>query len=693
MTDVVRGEEERYAALRGLRGVGDESADAARLEALGDASFRVRGEAVFQLAARPVSAQIEGALVDGLGAGDNAGLRNAACDLMVRYGGGIAGGVARAMRADDADVRKLAIDVAGEIGDASLAGALLAALRDANVNVRIAAAEALGSFDSKDAAAALLRGLDDGELVFELACLESLARLKCAVSVERLERHLRDPYKRRAALALLGFSPGEESLGTLLGALCDERASALVAAVKALGVWMDASDRTDGGQRDDVTRRVRAAIPLDREDKVLARIEALLNDERVAGAAACLLGRLGFPRAAVALALATKEIPALTTAFDAALRVLDSRAADRLERALGQAESEDWVWLVRALDVLGDIRGASALIARTEGGQEPDRHLIDALGRVTDRRAIPILLRCARSADSEVSDLAVRSLRAAAERQPAVLAEALAELPGDEYRDVRGVEIEGALGSLASQERMLRVLGSGPDDVRAAAVRALAEIQSGAAFSRLLELAVSGALSVRVAAVVAVGSYSAEAIGDSNADTRRAALVRLLDDEESQIREAAAAALSCDTSAAAVCALAEGLTDGEASVAMAAVRALSTIAARGQEAAWSAILAFAVDETGRGAERFSNPLAIEVWKETLSALAHPPVPAAFEILADALGSLRWDIRSAAARALGARRDRNAFTPLRAALQRESDLVVRRALEDALVALARETRGI
>ncbi|MBI3072740.1 MAG: HEAT repeat domain-containing protein [Deltaproteobacteria bacterium] len=686
-------EEERYAALKGRRGAADDAADEARLLALGDASFRVRAEAVEQLAGRPASIRIENALVAGLGAGDNAGLRNAACDLMIRYGRTVAPAVARAVRADDADVRKLAIDVAGEISHPSLADVLLSALRDTNVNVRIAAAEALGNFDSNDVESALIAGLDDGELVFELACLESLARRRCAVSAVTLGRHLRDPYKRRAALAVLGFTPGEDSLNALLGALGDERVSTLVAAVRALGAWLESNDRTTPSARDAVTRRVRAAIPLDREDEFVTRIEALLADESVARAAALVLGRLGFARSALALALAARQFPMLEADVDDALRALDSRAADDLARALRQASVEDWVWIVRALDVLGDIRGASALIARCERGPEPDRHLIDALGRVADRRAIPILFRCAKSIDSEVSDLAARSLRALATRQPETLARDLAALSDDDYRAARGVEVEGALGANANEKRIVRLLDDGPDEDRVCAIRALAEICSPLILSRCRELARTAATEVRVAAVAALGSYSMDTTDAASAESRSTLLVALLDNPDARIREAAASALESDDNELGTEALARVAHGSDLSVTLAALRALAARAARGRESAWKAILAFYDGERRRGVERFSNPLSVEVWKETLAALSHAPVPAAFEILVENLGSERWDVRAVAARALGSRRDRNGFTPLRAALQRESDVVVRRALEDALVTLARESRGI
>jgi HEAT repeat protein len=95
--------------------------------ALGDASWRVRKEAVDALLAAAISVEIIEEFVLLL-ASDNAGLRNSAVEALERLGIRAMPVLCRHVTDDDHDVRKFVMDILGSIGDAEAVPLLVHAL-------------------------------------------------------------------------------------------------------------------------------------------------------------------------------------------------------------------------------------------------------------------------------------------------------------------------------------------------------------------------------------------------------------------------------------------------------------------------------------------------------------------------------------------------------------------------------------
>ncbi len=95
------------------------------LDRLGDVDWRVRKAAVDRIATLPDEAGVTEALVASLADGDNTGRRNSAVEALIRHGAAAVPALMRASASDDTDVRKLAVDALGGIGDPSAMDRLL----------------------------------------------------------------------------------------------------------------------------------------------------------------------------------------------------------------------------------------------------------------------------------------------------------------------------------------------------------------------------------------------------------------------------------------------------------------------------------------------------------------------------------------------------------------------------------------
>jgi putative heme-binding domain-containing protein len=174
--DTARASEVRERLATGFGGLDD-----GRLQALLDhADRRVRMRASFELARRGAIAPLAAVLAGSNGR--RARLHAAWALGIVGHARGAAA-VATPLRAAlgdaDADVRRVAAIVLGELGDAGATRALLARLRDPSARVQFAAAQALGQLGAREAAAPLIDVLAanaDSDAVLRQACARALAR-------------------------------------------------------------------------------------------------------------------------------------------------------------------------------------------------------------------------------------------------------------------------------------------------------------------------------------------------------------------------------------------------------------------------------------------------------------------------------------------------------------------------------------
>lgn len=224
--------ENRLASVRQLAG-SKRISDRQWAEFLGDEEWRIRKEAIGQFMLLPHAEQRIDFLVGLLSHGENAGLRNAAIEILVGFGRRTAAELIRQLPQVNSEVRKFIIDILGELGQSELAPQLLVYLADADENVRYATVETLGKLRSVVAVAPLLDLLDKAETGLRFTIFEALAAIGSGVPVSRVSSYAEDRLLRRAVYSCLGHLGDPHALETLVEGLNDplkrHRESALLA--------------------------------------------------------------------------------------------------------------------------------------------------------------------------------------------------------------------------------------------------------------------------------------------------------------------------------------------------------------------------------------------------------------------------------------------------------------------------------
>jgi len=200
---------------------------------LGDDDWRVRKAAIAAfLKSRYTRADIE-TLIDFLRHDENAGLRNAAIEILVGLGSEAVDPLRAKIGDADVDVRKFVIDILGEIGDARCGDELLEALDDKDPNVRYAAVETLGKLQITQAADRLLALLADSDPGLKFTLIQTLARLGQPVDLTPLLPLLEERLLRKALFECFGFIGDARAFAPLVEGLADplrnQRETALLA--------------------------------------------------------------------------------------------------------------------------------------------------------------------------------------------------------------------------------------------------------------------------------------------------------------------------------------------------------------------------------------------------------------------------------------------------------------------------------
>ena len=227
-------EEIRRLAVVGLAASPVAEVKSSILAALGDASWRVRKEAVDVLLARAVDEETIGALVAMLGANENAGLRNSAGEALERLGSRAVAALSQHIGDVDHDVRKFVVDILGSIGDVAAVPFLITALDDSDPNVCAAAAENLGKIADERALPYLVQALEKNDLWLRYTILEALSRIGRPVPMETIATLVGENLLKKAVFDCLGALGGEDAVPVLVQGLKEKAKNAREAAVIAL---------------------------------------------------------------------------------------------------------------------------------------------------------------------------------------------------------------------------------------------------------------------------------------------------------------------------------------------------------------------------------------------------------------------------------------------------------------------------
>lgn len=650
-------EETRLQGLKELARLGARQHLAAIYRALGDESWRVRKEAVAVFLGIPGVGALAGEVVELLHTEENAGLRNAAVEILIGLGRQAVAALIEELACADHDVRKFVLDILGEIGDDSCVPAMVAALRDPDGNVRAAAAENLGKLRAAEATAALLDALATPDLLLRFTVLEALSQIEVPLPLERLLPLAGERLLRKALYDCLGRLGDSDAIPALLAGLGDEMRNVRSAAAQAL---VAVARRDAPG--------VAAALQHRDNASVLDRLAELLDSHELA-----------VRRAAVQLLGWSRDVrfaPRLLELFDVELLREDAAAA-----LLGCGE-----------------RAAVALLPLWPGGDERRQaYLAYVFAALGCSEALPLLHDALATANPE---LRVMVLHALGRLGGEVELPRIATLLADEAEEVRtaGTEALSELGRRYPQATVavLTPLFAGDDgELRMRIVRVLGRLATDEVEALLSMALKDESALVRRAAVQAVdGSWS---------ERRRQSLLLVLTDEDPEVRRLAVEALGKSGDPQVLRPLGLALQDEDIWVRAAAVRALGRFALPEALAAVETALrdpvglvVIAALETlvAMNQERAQEPLVAALASEDEEV-----VSAALQLLTQfgasdwietererLLNHRHWEVRVTFARILAAETGARSIAPLEARLLVEGEDLVRQQIRDLLMDL-------
>lgn len=195
---------------------------------LSDPSWRVRKTALNIVLNRMDNNKIKLLLIEGIHSHDNAGLRNTSTEGLIQIGEKVLDLLEKAVNDPDTDVRKIIIDVLGEIKSKKSLNIVSQFLKDKDENVRSAAAEAIGKIGDRRGITILLNTLKGDDNYLKFTALEALGSLgeKYAIhDINLIVKCLSNSLLGRAAYDALGRSKNINSMKYLINGLLDFRRS------------------------------------------------------------------------------------------------------------------------------------------------------------------------------------------------------------------------------------------------------------------------------------------------------------------------------------------------------------------------------------------------------------------------------------------------------------------------------------
>lgn len=643
------------------------------MQALGDADWRVRKEAV-QLANRcAVELGIVDDLVLAICQGDNVGLRNAALDVLEELGQAAAPALIAALPTAPEHARKFVVEALGESGGERVVEELAKAALSDDANVAGEAIEALARIGGPAAEAAIRGRLTASDAFLRLAALDALNRRDAFISWEELKPLLDDRLLRRVALTALGRTGHVEALDPLLEALEESTLHTVGVAASALTRLL--------GSSSEIAQAAEARLSelSERARTWLRAVLASGQDADARRAAAELLARA---RDVEALASIVNQLAheAPSAPVIEALRGWGLSGVDPMLTLLSRLDSaeERAVALELAAD-LALVHGTPTEDVRTRVKGALRRSLLDSEHAVVaaaarclvlwaDEEDADMLVGHAMSAEPAIARAAARALETIAERSPDSVERALAGTSFDGLQGAVLAPVIAKIGGPHAIDRLQALMSADDAEVRRAALHGLGRV-GGERAAGLVALALADEDNeVQIVAAQVLGR-----LRDENGDAPGVSgLVNAVGSEFAHVRAAVARALGQTGSLRAVDTLCEMLGDEDSGVAMAAVEALGQISP-GELA-----------QSLKGALHHHDP---EVVKAALRALANGHDPAAPSELIQALSHPAWDVRQLSAELLASLCVVEAEPALRAALARETDDLAREALEHALTAVA------
>lgn len=633
------------------------------LDALSDADWRVRREAISLATQTREKHALVDALLVRVVETDNIGLRNAAIEVLGVVAQGNADKFARACEAAGDGVRKFIVEAMGKTRDPQMIDHLELLIRGSDANVAAAAVEALVCIGGARAEGLLQERLSTPHLFLRISILEGLTRLGTRVPWSQLRPAVEDAIVRRISAELLGRTGEPQALEFLLALATDASPQTSSAALRAIAELAEEAE----AHRAELIDRLSASNESFRH----ALHEALLH------------GDTATRRGAAYLAVLCREENSLEAVLHAiaddvanpeTVEALWSWGPGLIEPLLMQRRSEPRVWAI-SLEVAAELsyRHLDEVPAGTRDRIRSliERDLTDATDAVRaaaaeslrwwgDPRDCRALVECLSNPSHHVRAAATSALEALAKRVPAAVEEALerADFDGPGGADI--AHVLSRLDTDGAVDLLKRGLHSGDPRTRRAVVQALA-MANATDVAQLIGYAVADEdIDVQIAAV--------RTLGQMNTIEANAPLSTALDSPFPSIRAEAALALGRREASAAIPRIRALLEDKEPVVIAAALDALTWLN--------DSEVAAAVDRALSHADH-------EVFQAGLRAAHTLPARDAERLVSRGLRHSAWNVRMLAIKLLLDLDTERTRTLLTEALASESDSMVKHAIESGL----------
>lgn len=649
--------DQRIDAVRQLAGMQELSMEYFAL-GLGDEDWRVRKSAIEAFRSLNHQENFVNELIELLHHQENAGLRNAAIEILIELGPMAVHSLRREMKSLDAGVRKFVIDILGEIGDLRCAEDLVSSLSDQDVNVRYAAVETLGKLQVSSASEALLVLMEDPDLGLKFTILQALANIGGQLKAERLFPYMENRLLHKALFDCFGKIGGREVVPFLVDGLNDPMRTVREAALLALCELL---------RRESIDI---SNVLIQDQNQLAEYLELILagDNQILKSAALDVYAAVGSDR---------NLIPLLRCVADEQLRaqvlmtfsILGESAYNRLVNTPGALASPELIYLVYVGGELGFARVLSLASENIHAGDPQLRFAAArALGETGSLDHVDPLLLLLDDEISEIQDSA---------------GAAIARL-GQHYR--------------AEILKIIEPYLADPDaDKRMRIVRILSQIDGQEIESLLLRAFKDFSGNVRCEAVRALHGHFGDDVVSG--------LTLALTDESSEVRRLAVSALGQCPQDKALKALSLAAGDADLWVRSAVMRAMAHFNGEDVRSVLSAGVADTVGLVVIAAlESASIVLPDESQQLLVHALAHQDeevVKAAMTLLGRISGKnwiapfckallnhSHWDVRVHAANTLGQSSLNDAVTQLENRLLVEGEDIVRQAIEAAITSRLR-----
>jgi HEAT repeat protein len=648
-------EEIRRLAVVGLAGYPLAETRAHLFGALGDASWRVRKEAVDALLSSAASNETMEELVGLLRSHDNAGLRNSAVEALEKLLSRAVPVLCRHVDDPDHDVRKFVIDILGSIGDAAAVPLLIRALDDPDPNVCAAAAENLGKIGDAQAVPHLLEALAKTDIWLRYTILDALSRIGKPVPMAVIAPMAGENLLKKAVFDCLGVIGDAAAAPLLLEGIKERIKNVREAAVVALVKVRERLPAEEARQIVDMRLRELNGSPyvegflgsLDTADRNLK--EALVK----------VLGIVGDERATGPLLRGCRD-DRLRRYCLQAFAVMGETAAASLLSAFPAADDEERCFIAY---ICGELRYAGCTALLRDGMRDANPMLrkvaVMAAGKTDQAGLIPEIVPLLDDSELEVSDGAIEALSRLADKDAGAVG-AVAGLLGSASRPEKRRDAARLFAALADAEKLSLLIKDEDAGVRKAAVNALAELRSASSVSHLVMALVDEIPDVRIAAAGALGEIGSDEVLDP--------LLLALRDEDPSVQCAALNSLGRLRHPGASQAIAALLETTDGLVTICALEALAGIG--GEEVA--DLVKKALD----------NPDE-EVVKTAVTILAGKGDTWLAEYRERLLAHPHWDVRRSFINAMAANWGAKSLPYLQSALDTESDPLVKEQILDIM----------